>query len=89
MGDPDDLEAGKKALKDLKTEREGILSTLNSIKEAEEKVKKEMKEKGHLLQDESEHESEPSEEEDEDQTSKTFLNSKMARIVKLKRFEKG
>ena len=37
----------------------------------------------------SEHESEQSEEEDEDQTSKTFLNSKMARIVKLKRFEKG
>ena len=37
----------------------------------------------------SEHESEQSEEEDEEQTSKTFLNSKMARIVKLKQFEKG
>ena len=37
MGDLDDLEAAQNALNDIKTEQDGILSTQDSLKEAEEK----------------------------------------------------
>ena len=74
----DNVEEAKKELQKIKTERDAIAVQLKSLEVAENELKSKL-----------DLELDSSDSEEEDEENGEILNSKLARITKLKRFEKG